>query len=464
MKIKNILTLIVFFSHLLLFSSETTTISGYLPGAENYEIRLHTYDDYISYKNVILDRSQIDSLGYFTLRATINETSLAFLEIEFYTTSLFISPGKSYQLIFDSIHPALEYRPYYKKEYLPFTINSEPEPKLNNLIGEFDIHFNEFINSTYNKTRMVRNIAPINNFKSFIDSAYKNSDHSYFKAYRDYKIAYLILTIAPTKKPMIFKTYLQGQPILYNNPEYMNFFNGFFGDHVSSNNRFITQSDLEYTINSLVSLHALMDTLGKDTLLRNEKLRELVAIKTLKELNGNKYFYTEAILQIIKQVSTYSKFGFHQNIAENLISEMNKLKKGAFAPYFNLPGLDGNKHDLSSFFGKPTYIGFMTTWSYASLAEYDLFDSLVKVYGNRINFITISLDKDLKVIRRFKDEKKYRWDFLYNGNQYDLLKDYEIKTFPAFILLDEHGKIIQYPAYKPSEIITSEFDKILIVK
>jgi hypothetical protein len=28
-----------------------------------------------------------------------------------------------------------------------------------------------------------------------------------------------------------------------------------------------------------------------------------------------------------------------------------------------------------------------------------------------------------------------------------------VKTFPLFVLIDADGKIMQYPAYKPSEVI-----------
>ncbi len=78
-------------------------------------------------------------------------------------------------------------------------------------------------------------------------------------------------------------------------------------------------------------------------------------------------------------------------------------------------------------------------------------------WGNDIDFITVSLDKNPEVVTRFKEEKNYNWTFLYNGTGYDLIRDYGIKTFPLFVLIDGEGKILQYPAVKPSEGIGDVF-------
>ena len=66
-----------------------------------------------------------------------------------------------------------------------------------------------------------------------------------------------------------------------------------------------------------------------------------------------------------------------------------------------------------------------------------------------------------KIVKSLKQEKDYSWDFVFNGEDYDLLFDYRIKTFPVFLLLDEDGKVVEYPAYKPSEVIYKTFDQLL---
>ncbi len=59
----------------------------------------------------------------------------------------------------------------------------------------------------------------------------------------------------------------------------MDFFNQFFDHYLTAGNKFVSEKDLEKGINELVSLPALLDSLGKDTLLLSESLRELVLLK-----------------------------------------------------------------------------------------------------------------------------------------------------------------------------------------
>jgi thioredoxin-related protein len=91
----------------------------------------------------------------------------------------------------------------------------------------------------------------------------------------------------------------------------------------------------------------------------------------------------------------------------------------------------------------------------------ELMQKLHEKYKDQIDFVTISLDQDTVIINKFVNEKNYPWTFLYNGDDYQLLYDYGIKTFPAFVLIDSNGRIVQYPAYKPSEIIEDTFQRMI---
>lgn len=454
--------LFIFLASSLSLIAEITKISGVIPGGENYEIRLHTVEDYISYKSRILDRMKVDSSGRFELSAELNQIVFAWLEIEFYKTDLYLVNGAEYILEFDTININNEFRPFYNKEFMSIARFLEPEPKLNLQIGEYDKLYGEFVTTTYGGTRMVRNVLPIKLFQHTTDSLFSDVDNDFFRVYKNYKTAALQMAIHPKKKGQLFLEYLQGKPILYFHPEYMNFFNTLFSDHLSDNNQFVARADLNSTINYQKSYPALMDSLGKDTLLRNEKIRELVMLRTLNDLYRNNYYSKRAILDILNQIQINSKFSDHRLIAKNIISERTKLEIGFDAPKFSLPNLMGDTLNLNDFFGKPIYLGFFTTSSFACLAEFELFDSLYQTYGEKINFLTISLDSNPEIVIQFKNDKAYDWTFLYNGTSFNLLHDYEIKTYPVFVLIDKTGEIVEYPAYKPSEVIEESFKKLLI--
>lgn len=428
-----------------------------LHGGSGNEIRLITYTDYISNTEILLDRSMIDSAGNFSLHTQLTETISVVLDLDYYSTTFYLEPGKNYLLEFDTFFTADQYRPFYEKEPLVFRIISEESEELNRLIFDFSDRYYNFLLENFQSLYNRRDKSLIDTFKSEIEQQFSGIQNNYFKSFIEYKIATIELSGTGTIKPKLFRKYIQGKPILYSHPAYMEFFNQFFDQYLTAGNKFISEKDLERGINELISYPALMDSLGKDTLLLSESLREMVLIKSLKDLYYSPYYFPKNILSILDQIIAMSPFPIHRSIALNVRQGLLRLQKGTFTPDFTLPDLSGSPFSLKDQKGKTVYLSFLTTWTYACLGEFEILDSLFGIWGKDIEFITVSLDKNPEVVTRFKNEKNYKWTFLYNGTGYDLIQDYGIKTFPLFVLIDPEGKILQYPAIKPSEGIGDVF-------
>ena len=58
-------------------------------------------------------------------------------------------------------------------------------------------------------------------------------------------------------------------------------------------------------------------------------------------------------------------------------------------------------------------------------------------------------------------KKDYVWTFVNIGDQTDVLKDYDVRTYPLFVLIDREGKIYKYPAEQPSNGLEADLIKIL---
>ena len=86
----------------LVFPVETR-IEGQIPGGEKLEIRLLGYSDMLTYTEVILDRNLVDSNGNFSFAINLQETIIAFLDIEFYQSPIFLEPGLQNKIICDTI-------------------------------------------------------------------------------------------------------------------------------------------------------------------------------------------------------------------------------------------------------------------------------------------------------------------------------------------------------------------------
>ncbi len=440
--------------------ADTTTIHGYLPGGENHEIRLLTISDRISFYEVVLDRAMIDSSGKFSFSLDLKETMVAFLDMDYYSVSIYLEPSVNYKIISDSVPFDNLYRPYTKKERLPCTITSDKKPELNKLISEFNLIYNNFIEENFQQIYAKRRRYLIYNFADSMKVRYDSIENEFFQNYITYKIAGIELAGAPTQRARLFTKYLKDKPVLYNHPEYMFFFNQFFNQYITSVSKSAKVNDLKYTVNYLADYPALLDSMGKDTLLRNEVIRELVMLKELKDIYYSGNYYHKNIIKMLKDISENDVFPEHRLIAENIIKVLTKLNPGTDAPDFVLPDIVGDTVKFSSFFGKPVYLGFLTTWSYACLGEMKILKDVYEKYKNKVNFVMVSLDEDPDIVRKLVKEKGYGWPFLYNGDGYDVLRAYGVKTFPLFVLINSEGKISEYPAPKPSENIESALERL----
>jgi thiol-disulfide isomerase/thioredoxin len=451
--------LVLFFTTQL--NAQPLTITGTIPGAELQELRLMVYDDYISYRQKVVLRTRIDAAGKFEFKTDIHETQQFFLEVGHYSGSFFAEKNGTYVLLCDTVSLLGENRPLYNKVVLPATIESEPPPGLNALISGFNRAYNEFIMKEFSGIYQRRNTGILTDFRKQVEQEYRQYDQPFLDQYITYKLAVVELAMAPSKKPALFRDYLMNKPILLRHPEYMDFFNDFFDNHLFPDNRFIPRTDLYASINYQPDRSALLDSVGKDTTLRNEVLRELVCLKSLKSLYRSKDFSHPNILVLLEDFERNSKFQYHRLVAENLQYDLTHLQNGFPPPGFELPDLEDNLVKLTGFRGRPVYISFITTWSSGCLAELELMKRLFEEYGSRISFVSIALDNEIGIVRDLVSEKGYNWDFLFNGQDFDLIFDYKLKTYPTFLLLDSSGLVFEYPAYKPSEVIRDSFDRVL---
>lgn len=440
--------------------AEITHIRGKLPGAEGYEVRLITAVDFITYSDSVIARARVDSTAGFHLETDILHTIPVMLDLDYYSANLVIEPGQTYYLDCDSINITAEYRPFYEKDDLVYQLIPEDTTELNYRISAFNIEYNRFITTNFVNIYQKRMKSLIDTFRTEINSIFLSDQNEYLKDYINFKFAQTELSAGSVKKEVLFKKYLDQQPVLYRNPEYMHFFNQFFNGYVTGESKAIRYGDLQRAVNELKSCDSLLVFVSYDSLFSSERIRELVTIKTLFELYRNPDFLPQNVIYLIRELSGRSVFAEHRIISRTMINVLTHLQYGTPAPDFRLPDLNGDLTSLKGFRGKPVYLGFLTTFTYACLAEFDLMADLYLRYGGKIHFVTVSLDKNIETIRNYANEKGFKWTFLYNGSAWDLIHDYGIKTFPLFVLIDADGNIFQYPAYKPSEIIEEVFQQI----
>jgi len=258
------------------------------------------------------------------------------------------------------------------------------------------------------------------------------------------------------------KRYFSDSPVLYENVEYMNFFNQYFMKYITVTSRSLKFIDYSAILKGPSSYDAMMKALAADTLLKKPQLRELVMLKGLKEMYDLPSFNKESILALLKTVANQSKFPENRLIAENISKVLTHLKEGTPATGFTLPDRNRKTVTLNSLKGKPVLLCFWTTYCQGCLSEMEVMKSLNARYGNKMNFVSICADREFMKMLFFIDLKKdFTWTFLHIGDQLELLKEYDVRSYPLFVLIDGSGNIYSYPADFPSKGLEASIEKLL---
>ena len=448
----------ILFSTLILAAwslcGQNITIKGKATGAEGKTLSVYTWADQITHTEKKIASGKIDSTGKFDFSFKIEETIFTYLKVDFTRAPMYLEPGKTYDLAIscpDCKSPDDKTNPYLSPKPLSVVILNSDSTELNYMIIKFNALYDDFMLKDYLTVAKHRNKSRLDTFRLKIGKQFGDIKNEYFSNLVKYRLAAIEESAQLKNNLTLSKKYLRNKPVLYENTGYMEFFNEFFKNYINQESPYITLQDLYRTINNVKSFPALMDTLGKDTILKNEVLRELVALKDLGELYYTKDYDKASILSMYKYVKENSKFPQHRIIAENYIKLFTKLAPGSIAPSFSLKDYHGLSYSLEEFNkDKYVYVFFWTTWCVPCLSEMELIKKYKEKYGTQVEFVGISADKEYMTYYNFMQKKSYDFTTLHWGNNTELMENYDVKAYPTYILIGPDGKIVQCPAEAPS--------------
>jgi peroxiredoxin len=462
MRFSALLVFIFFFSAGV--SAQKTVIKGVAPGAERKIIRISTPGDLVTFWDKPLATSKVDSTGHFSLTVNIDQTINSIISIDFHKTEWFLEPSKTYVV---KIAPMkyddyTEVNPLIQSQNLTLEL-AEPDPdELNALVGAFNSIYSGFLEQNFNALYRDRNKVLLDTFRVQLNQHFGSVKNAYFLDYATYKIASLEQLAQYYNRAQLAKKYFSDSPILYNNLEYMDFFNSYFSKFMTASTGKMRKVDIAALLKGADPYAAIMKAMNGDTILKSERLRELVMLKGLMDLYNTPSYPQDEVLAVIRAAGEKSKYSENKTVAENMIHVLTRLKPGTMAPDFTLINREQKMLSLKSLRGKPVVLSFWTTYCEGCLSEMDLIKPLFDKYGKNIQFVSVSADKYFSKMLFFINLKKdYVWTFVNVGDQSEVLTNYDVRTYPLFVLIDKDGKIIKYPAEQPSTGLETELQKIL---
>lgn len=432
-------------------SQNTVSVQGQAPSYAGGEITFYQYTDYITRDTIHLAHSSFDSTGYFSCTFPVKQTGKVFTELGAYRGYFFVEPGTKYELALPEKKEktqAQKLNPFFEGIPVHLGIEREGPQKLNYKIYRFSAAYEDVVN---------KNLENIRGLARRRDSVLRHLDtivtgnHPFFKNYKKYTLAGLMLPLGKAPEN-IKKKYFAGQPLLYNNPAYMETFSTLYDDYLMDlfsdhGNR------LYWIINGLGSYSKLDSLCRKDTLLTaNDSLRELVTIHALNQAYHDERFSRKAVRDMLRTLASQSSITEHKQMAERMHQREHILSAGKPAPSFCLYDADSNRVCLDDYRDQYIYLGFCNSKNYSCIRHYKLLENLQKKHRRHFRIIIISSNR-FKSMKRYVQHHDYSFTFLHDGGNDKLLRDYRVENMPAYYFIEPGGKLSIAPAPPPSENI-----------
>lgn len=136
---------------------------------------------------------------------------------------------------------------------------------------------------------------------------------------------------------------------------------------------------------------------------------------------------------------------------------LSELVPGSPAPNLIYPDSVGRLRSLSEFRGKYVYVDIWATWCAPCKAEIPHLKQLEKRFAdNNIVFVSISIDKNNAVWKRFVKDRRLGGVQLWAGDWTALPKEMDLGSVPRFLLIDPDGNWVAPNAARPSDARLAE--------
>lgn len=423
-------------------------ISGFAPDFIGKTVSLSHIDDYITMHETPFANTIVKGDSTFELVFFGNQTEKIILRADKNSSFMYLQPNGSYKVYVPLKDEYEPFRPAGNEVELTFFDLDSND--INYKILMFNRWMDEVVSTYFHlkQTQPVKFNEKIDEFKTNAEKYYASDTSMYLKMYIKYSFASLdnIQQAGERNRYEKHDFYLKHTPVQYHNDAYMDYFKGFYSKMLP---RLSMEANNRVYLGVLKSSPSMiMKALGMDYTMINLRIREMAMISILGEAYHSDDFPQTNILTILDSLSEKCLFEANRPIAINMRERLTQLVPGGEAPLTLLKLNSGENRLLTDYKGKFVYLHFFNPGSEKSVIELPVLKLLHDKYNQEITFISVCQNKsfDSKELNLLKS---IPWDVAVMDEDNAIWKNYQIKTFPQYVLLDAETSIVQAPALGP---------------
>ncbi|MFA8434448.1 MAG: peroxiredoxin family protein [Marinifilaceae bacterium] len=442
--------------------AQTSIIKGQNESYANFLLQVKKYSEQFTYSEQLLGEIQTDQQGSFRIELDLKETQLVFLPLGIYKGFLFVEPGKEYEVKLPPLQdkkPADKLNPYFEEEELMLGIAGNNSKELNYLIRNFDDQLDGFINQNFRRIYRKKEGSVGHEFAGKLKSEYQHTNNSFFRNYVEYRLGLLEFLANPQAFGKMENRYFKNRKVQFYNPAYTSLFKKLYGNFLTGYFDRKEGPAIRKAFANKNPYQNMTALLAKYESYQDENLRDMLLLCGLFDGYTRKFFSRNDLLSISQVMENRSAHPYNRTLAKNITKHLNHLRPGHPAPDFHLPG-ELASANLEHYKGKHLYLSFCNTQSYACQKDFEELEKLYQQFGKEVEFLTIATDWDPKTFEAFQKNHSYSWTLLHIGDQQHIAREYNVRAYPTYFLIDEKGNIVKAPAPGPKEHIEQDFIRI----
>jgi peroxiredoxin len=433
---------------------DSISIRGVGSYYKNSPIELLVIDDYITHKEVVLQTSKVDSVGYFEFKFKNIPTQKLVIRSKKNSSFIYVQPGGKYLITLP------EKNEYDEKNengnFVDIVFYQLDSTDINYKILNFDRWLEKELGEFYHlkKVKTEEYEKKYESLKKKADNFAKKDTNLFFLYHVKFSLAEMddLEAVSSSLRIQNYAKWFHKLPVYYRNDSYMNYFNIFYENLLVYLKN--SQKDMLYDAVINRSPTLAMKALGDEETLKNIQVRELALIKLLYEQCYDKRYPKTNLLFMLDSIRLRSRFADHRKVASNSIDRVTELSIGSRFPEFQLFSQNSDTISTEKLEGKHVYLHFFDPTDDNCMKELQPLVKLHNTYGDYIQFISIQVKKTNSTDRNLK----LPWPTISISEEDNFIKSSKIKIFPTYILLDATGNIVAIPALKP--VPNSEYQTI----
>ncbi len=413
-----------------------------------------------------------DSSGSFRHRFELDKGRVVQFEMGSYQTYVYMEPGYHYRVALPPYMQAAYEElvsPFYQPLYAPLEVifrkNSstgeqvEGTRDVNYSIARFDTAFAK-ANERIILDRRLGHTSNLDSIERALESPFSREPSRFFSQYRGYRYGVLRLNEGKTGLESISRNYL-GPVVRVEHPGFVELFRAMFKDFLFYYSETPDGNRLRYHINRSHEVDSVRAILQRHPAIWCDTLAEMVLLQELSDLFYRGDYHKESILILLDSMARHPVSPGTALYSEQVRKRLASLMTGHTPPEFSLPDLNGNQVSSEDFKGKYTYLFFGTPDHYGCMMEYPFLESYHEKHADYLRVVTVMVAEDPGKVKAFMERNGYHWETLFYDEQTGVLRDYQIRAFPAAYLLDPEGKLVLSPAPLPSDGFEQQLFRIL---